>query len=149
MTDADFHQTIRRIRARHWLHYLVQALLMGGLVLVGGSRSATGLDPQPQLASWPLLLLLGALLPLLGILLYVMARRMQPNLRRPAEQNLRVYQSQVFLRDSLLSLLALPLLISYVFTRAPLDLVSSGVLLGALAYLTLPSAKTYQRWLLS
>jgi hypothetical protein len=149
MTDADFHLAIRRIRGRHWLHYLVQALLMGSVVLAGGSRAATGNSPQPQLASWPMLLLLGALLPLLGVLLYVVARRMQPNLRRPAEQNLRVYQSRVFLRNSLLSLLALPLLVSYVFTRAPLDLIAGGILLGALAFLTLPSAKTYQRWLLS
>ncbi|UOG73615.1 hypothetical protein MTX78_15960 [Hymenobacter tibetensis] len=149
MTDAEFHQTIRRIRGRHWLHYLAQTLLMGGVVLAGGSRAAAGSDPQPQLASWPILLLLGALIPLLGVLLYVVARRMQPNLRRPAEQNLRVYQSRVFLRNSLLSLLALPLLVSYVLTRAPLDLVAVGVLLGALSILTLPSAKTYQRWLLS
>lgn len=149
MTDTDFHHAIRRIRGRHWLHYLVQALLMGSVVLAGGSRAATGTDPQPQLASWPLLVLLGVLIPLLVVLLVVVARRMQPNLRRPAEQNLRVYQSRIFLRNSLLSLLALPLLVSYVFTRAPLDLAAGGVLLLALAYLTLPSAKTYQRWLLS
>jgi DMSO reductase anchor subunit len=149
MTDAEFHHSIRRIRGRHWLHYLTQALLMGCVVLVGGSQTATGSDPQPQLASWPMLLLLGALIPLLGILLYVVARRMQPNLRRPAEQNLRVYQSRVFLRNSLLSLLALPLLVSYIFTRAPLDLAAGGILLLALSILTLPSAKTYQRWLLS
>ncbi|MBO0360138.1 hypothetical protein J0X19_19410 [Hymenobacter sp. BT186] len=149
MTDADFHQAIRRIRGRHWLHYLVQALLMGSVVLAGSSQAATGSAPQPRLASWPVLLLLAAVLLLLGGLLYVVARRLQPNLRRPAEQNLRLYQSRVFLHNSLLSLLALPLLISYVFTRASLDLAAAGVLLGALAYLTLPSAKTYQRWLLS
>lgn len=149
MTDADFHQAIRRIRARHWLHYLVQGLLMGSVVLAGGSRAATGGDPQPQLASWPVLLVLAVLLPLLVVLLVVVARRIQPNLRRPAEQNLRLYQSRGFLRNSLLGLLALPLLVSYVFTQAPLDLAAGGVLLGALAYLTLPSAKTYQQWLLS
>lgn len=149
MTDADFHHAIRRIRGRHWLHYLVQALLMGGALLAGSSRAAPSGAPQPQLASWPLLLLLGVLLPLVAGLLYVVARRLQPNLRRPAEQNLRVYQSRMFLRNSLLSLLALPLLVSYVFTRAPLDLAACGILLGMLSFLTLPSAKTYQRWLLS
>jgi len=149
MTDADFHHAIRRIRGRHWLHYLVQALLMGSVVLAGGNRAATSGAPQPQLASWPLLLLLGVLIPLLAVLLYVVARRLQPNLRRPAEQNLRVYQSRMFLRNSLLSLVALPLLVSYVFTRAPLDLAAGGVLLLALSILTLPSAKTYQQWLLS
>jgi hypothetical protein len=149
MTDAEFHRSIRRIRGRHWLHYLAQALLMGGVVLAGSSKAATGTAPQPQLASWPALLLLGAVIPLLGVLLYVVARRMQPNLRQPAEQNLRIFQSRIFLRNSLLSLLALPLLVSYVFTRAPLDLVACIILLLALSFLTVPSAKAYQRWLLS
>ena len=149
MTDADFHRAIRRIRWRHWLHYSVQALLMGALVLAGGNKAAEGSSSQPVLASWPLLLLLGALLPLAGVLLYLISRRMTPNLRRPAEQNLRVYQSRMLLRNSLLSLLGLPLLVSYVFTRSPLELVACGVLLLALCLLTVPSAKAYQRWLLS
>ncbi|HEX8426307.1 hypothetical protein [Hymenobacter sp.] len=149
MTDADFHRAIRRIRWRHWLHFAVQGLLMGSLVLAGGSKVAGGASPQPLLASWPLLLLLGALLPLAGLLLYLVSRRMTPNLRRPAEQNLRVYQGRMLLRNSLLSLLGLPLLVSYVFTRSTLELVACGVLLLALCALTVPSAKAYQRWLLS
>lgn len=149
MTDADFHRAIRRIRWRHWLHYSVQALLMGALVLAGGNKVAGGSSPQPALASWPLLLLLGALLPLAGVLLYLISRRLTPNLRRPAEQNLRVYQSRMLLRNSLLSLLGLPLLVSYVFTRSPLELIACGVLLLTLCILTVPSAKAYQRWLLS
>lgn len=149
MTDADFHRAIRRIRWRHWLHYAVQALVMGALMLAGSNKVAGGASPQPVLASWPLLLLLGALLPLAGVLLYLISRRLTPNLRRPAEQNLRVYQSRMLLRNSLLSLLGLPLLVSYVFTRSPLELAACGVLLLALCLLTVPSAKTYQRWLLS
>lgn len=149
MTDADFHRAIRRIRWRHWLHYSVQALLMGAVVLTGGSRVAGSTSGQPVLASWPLLLLLGALLPLTGVILYLISRRMTPNLRRPAEQNLRVYQGRMLLRNSLLSLLGLPLLVSYVFTRNALELATCGVLLLALCLLTVPSAKAYQRWLLS
>ena len=149
MTDADFHQAIRRIRRRHWLHYPAQALLMSSVALVGGSRTATGPAAQPLLASWPALLLLGALLPLVGVLLYLVSRRMTPNLRRPAEQNLRIYQSRVLLRNSLLSLLGLPLLVSYLLTRNGLELAACGVLLLALGWLTRPSATTYQRWLLS
>lgn len=149
MTDADFHRAIRRIRWRHWLHYSIQALLMGALVLAGGNKAAAVTSAQPALASWPLLLLLGALLPVAGVLLYLISRRLTPNLRRPAEQNLRVYQSRMLLRNSLLSLLGLPLLVSYVFTRGPLELIACGVLLLALCLLTVPSAKAYQRWLLS
>ena len=149
MTDADFHRSIRRIRWRHWLHYSVQALLMGAVVLTGGSRVAGSTSGQPVLASWPLLLLLGVLLPLAGVILYSISRRMTPNLRRPAEQNLRVYQGRMLLRNSLLSLLGLPLLVSYVFTRNILELATCGVLLLALCLLTVPSAKAYQRWLLS
>ena len=148
MTDADFHQAIRRIRRRHWLHYPAQALLMGSVTLAGGNQMATKTAPQPLLASWPALLLLGVLVPLVGVLLYMVARRMQPNLRRPAEENLRIYQSRILLRNSLLSLLGLPLLVSYVFTRGTLELVTYGALLLALGWLTRPSAKAYQRWLL-
>ena len=149
MTDADFHQTIRRIRRRHWLHYPAQALLMGSVVLAAGSRIAAGAAPQPQIASWPALLLLGALVPLVGVFLYVVSRRMKPNLRRPAEENLRIYQGRILLRNSLLSLLGLPLLASHVLTRGVIELVTCGILLLALCSLTAPSAKAYQRWLLS
>ncbi|MBC8084541.1 MAG: hypothetical protein H7Z21_15195, partial [Hymenobacter sp.] len=95
------------------------------------------------------LLLVGALVPLAGVLLYLVSRYMRPNLRRPAEENLRVYQGRILLRNSLLSLLGLPLLISYVFTRGVAELVACGVLLLVLCVLTAPSAKAYQRWLIS
>lgn len=148
MTDADFHEAIGRMRRRHWLHYLVQAVLMGGGVLAAGRRAAVGATPEPRLATWPALLLLGALVPLAGLLLYAVYRQMRPNLRRPVQQNLRVYQGRLVLRNSLLSLLVLPLLASYVVTHGILELVFSAAMLLALSWQTAPSAQTYQRWLL-
>ena len=149
MTDADFHKAIRRIRWLHWLHYPVQGLLMGAVVLGGASHAAAGPTLEPRLATWPVLLLLGALVPVAGLLLYVLYGRMQPNLRRPAEENLRIYQGRTFLRNSLLSLVGLPMLASYVFTHAVFDLAACGAMLLALSWRTAPSATTYQRWLLS
>ncbi len=148
MTDVDFHRAIGRIRRRHWLHYPVQALLMAGLLLAGGSRAAVGATLQPRLATWPALLLLLGLVPVVGLLLFVVFRQMRPNLRRPAEGNLRVYQSWVLLRDSVLGLLALPPLVAYVIGHGVLDLVIGGAVLLALGWQTRPSAQTYQRWLL-
>ena len=148
MTDADFHQAIRRIRRRHWLHYPAQGLLMGGAVLAAGGRTAAGTALEPRLATWPVLLLLLALVPLAGLALRVVFRYMRPNLRRPAALNLRIYQGRVFLRNSLLGLLALPPLASWVVSRNPWELaVAAGVLL-ALGWQTAPTAAVYQRWLL-
>ncbi|MBD2768644.1 hypothetical protein IC235_12170 [Hymenobacter sp. BT664] len=151
MTDADFHQALGRIRRLHWFHYPAQALLMGAGVLLAARRAAVGPTVEPRLATWPvlLLLLLLALVPLAGLFLYLVYRRMQPNLRRPAELNLRVYQGRIFLRNSLLGLVGLPLLASYVFTHAVFDLVACGAMLLALSWRLAPSAQTYQRWLLS
>jgi hypothetical protein len=149
MTDADFHKAIGRIRWLHWCHYPVQGLLMGAVVLLADGQSAVGPTVEPRLATWPLLLLLVALVPTVGLFLYAVYRRMQPNLRRPAELNMRVYQSRIFLRNSLLGLVGLPMLASYVFTHAVVDLVVCGAMLLALSWRLVPSAKTYQRWLLS
>ena len=113
MTDADFHQAIGRIRRRHWLHYPVQALLMVGGILAGSSQAAVGPTLEPRLATWPVLLGLLALLPVIGGLLYIVSRYLRPNLRRPAAENLRIYQSRLLLHNSLLALLALPPLVSY------------------------------------
>ena len=148
MTDADFRSAIRRIRRLHWLHYPVQGLLMSSALLLGSTGAATVGAAEPALTTWPMLLGLGVLLPVLGLLLYVAFRRMRPNLRRPAALNLRVYQSRLFLRNSLLSLLGLPLLVSYVFTRQPHELVLCAAILTALSWQLAPSAATYQRWLL-
>ncbi|GAA3964542.1 hypothetical protein [Hymenobacter antarcticus] len=147
MTDADFHRAIGRIRWRHWLHYPVQALLMTGAVLAGNSRTAVGPTLEPRLATWPALLWLLALLPIVGFLLYAVARYLRPNLRRPAEENLRIYQARVVLRNSLLGLLALPLLASYLIGNHMYDLVLGAVVLVAFGWQTRPSAQTYQRWL--
>lgn len=148
MTDAEFHQAIGRIRRRHWLHYLLQAMLMGAGVLAGSRHAAAGATLEPRLATWPALLLLGALVPLMGLLLVVVYRRLRPSLRRPPVQNLRIYQGRIFLRDSLLALLALPPLASYAVSLNAWELlVGIGVLL-ALSWQTAPSAAAYQRWLL-
>ena len=149
MTDADFHRAIGRIRRRHWLHYPVQALLMAGGVLAGSRQAAVGPTLEPRLATWPALLGLLALLPVVGLLLYSVARYLRPNLRRPAEENLRIYQGRVLLRNSLLGLLALPLLVSYAIGHGVLDLVLCGAILVALGWQTRPSAQTYQRWLIT
>lgn len=148
MTDVEFHRAIQRIRRRHWLHYPVQAALMAGAVLAGGGQAAAGPTLEPRLATWPALLLLLALVPVVGLLLFVVFRRMRPNLRRAVEENLRIYQSWILLRNSLLGLLALPLLVSYVIGHGPFDLVICGAMLLALGWQTVPSAQTYQRWLL-
>ncbi len=149
MTDAEFHRAIGRIRRQHWLHYPAQALLMGGAVLALGSQAAASSAVNPQLATWPALLLLATLVPLMGTFLYTAYRRMRPNLRRPYAENLRIYQSRVLLRDSLVGLCSLPLFASYVFTQQPSDLAICAGLLLVLGWRTMPSAKTYQRWLLS
>ncbi|GAB3326329.1 hypothetical protein ACFQT0_13500 [Hymenobacter humi] len=149
MTDADFHRAIRRIRWLHWLHYLVQALVMGSVVLVVGRRAAVGNTLEPRLATWPALLLLATLVPAVGVLLYGVYRRMQPNLRRPAEENLRIYLCRIFIRNSLLGLVGLPMLASYLITHKPFDLIAAAGMLLALSWRLAPSAQKYQRWLLS
>lgn len=149
MTDADFRIAIRRIRWLHWLHYPVQGLLMASVVLVAGSRAAVGPTLEPRLATWPVLLLLGALVPLAGLLLFALYRRMQPNLRRAPEGNMRIYQGRILLRNSLLALVPLPLLASYVVTHKPFDLIAAGLMLVALCWRLTPTAASYQRWLLS
>ena len=149
MTNADFHQAIGRIRRRHWLHYPLQALLMAGGVLAGSGQAAVGPTLEPRLTTWPALLGLLVLLPIVGLLLYGVSRYLRPNLRRPAEENLRIYQSRVLLRNSLLGLLALPLLVSFAIGHGVLDLVMCGATLLTLGWQTRPSAQTYQRWLIT
>lgn len=148
MTDAEFHRAIRRIRLVHWLHYPLQGLLMAGGVLAAGRRVAVGSTLEPNLATWPMLLMLLALVPLASLLLFALFRRMRPNLRRPAPENLRIYTGRIFLRNSLLSLLSLPLLASYVVTHKPFDLIAGAGILVALCWRLTPSAATSPRWLL-
>jgi hypothetical protein len=144
MTDAEFHGNIRRIWRGHWLHYPIQALLTGGPILVIGSHSAGPASPNPRFATWPALLLLAALIPLVVVAVYGINKRLKPNLRRPYEANMRIYQSRIMLRNSLLGLLGIPLL-----THEVIDLVTYAAVLLLLAWQTAPNAQKYQRWLLS
>ncbi len=148
MDNPAFQQAIRRLRWQHWLHYPVQGLVMAGVVLLAGPRTAVGPTLEPRLATWPVLLLLVALLLLAGLVLAAFYRRMQPNLRRSPQGNMRFYQARIFLRNSLLALVPLPLLGSYVLTHQPFDLAIAGAMLVALGWRLAPTAATYQRWLL-
>jgi hypothetical protein len=149
MTDAEFHATIRRIWRGHWLHYPAQALLTGGPILAIGRHSAGPAAANPRFATWPALLLLAALVPLVSVAVYGIHKRLKPNLRRPYESNMRIYQSRIMLRNSLLGLLGLPLLASYLLTHEAIDLVTYAAVLLLLAWQTAPNAQKYQRWLLS
>lgn len=148
MNHTEFHQAIGRIRRTHWVHFPAQALLMTALVLAAGHGAGAGPATRLPAASAPVLVALGLLIPVVGALLWWLFRRMRPNLRRRSEENLRIYQGRLILRNSLLNLLSLPLLISYYLTRSPWELVAGGVLLLVLCLLTAPSATAYQRWLL-
>jgi hypothetical protein len=149
MTDAEYHANIQRFRRRHWLHFVVQGLLMGGAALAGRGGVATPTAINPRLATWPLLLALAAVLPLLGVVLYAVCQSIKPNLRRPYAENMRLYQSRLVVRNSLLALLGLPLLAAYLVTRQPIDLVTYAAVLVLLGWRTAPSARAYQQWLLS
>jgi hypothetical protein len=149
MTDAEFHSNIRRIWRGHWWHYPIQALITGGPILAIGSRTAGATATNPRFATWPALLLLAALVPLVSVAVYGINKRLQPNLRRPYEANMRIYQGRIMLRNSLLGLLGLPLLASYLLTHEAIDLVTYAAVLLLLAWQTAPTAQKYQRWLLS
>jgi hypothetical protein len=82
------------------------------------------------------------------VLVYLVSAQIKPNLRRPEAENLRLYKSRIFLRNSLLALLGLPPLVTYTITKSPVDLVFFGCLLLTLCVVMVPSAKTYQRWLI-
>ncbi|MGI4864950.1 MAG: hypothetical protein ACRYFZ_13580 [Janthinobacterium lividum] len=147
MTDAEYHQNIQRFRRAHWLHFAGQGLLMGSAALASRGQVASTKAINPQLATWPALLWLAVLLPLLGVVLYAVGQSIKPNLRRPYEENMRIYQSRLVVRNSLLGLLGLPLLAAYLVTRQPVDLVTYAGLLALLAWRAAPSAQAYQRWL--
>ena len=148
MTDAEYHANIQRFRRRHWLHFAVQGLLMGSAALAGHGKVAAPKDINPRLATWPILLGVVVALPLLGVVLYAVCQSIKPNLRRPYAENMRLYQSRLVVRNSLLGLLGLPLLASFLVTRQAIDLVTYAALLALLGWRTAPSAKAYQEWLL-
>lgn len=148
MTDAEYHFNILRFRRRHWLHYAAQGLLMGSAVLAVRPHMAGPGEDTPQLATWPLLLAVLAALPVISFVLYAVCRAIQPNVRRPYAENMRLYQSRLVVRNSLLALLGLPLLTMYLLHSQPLYLAAYAALLLALAWQTAPTARTYQHWLL-
>ncbi|QDA61312.1 hypothetical protein [Hymenobacter jejuensis] len=148
MGDEAYDKAIRRIRRLHWLQYLLQAGLTAALVLLAKQRAAASTAVEPQLATWPALLLLTGLLVLVSVLVYIVSKYIKPNIRRPSAENLKMYQSRIFLRNSLLGLISLPPLVSYALTQNPWDLVFFVCLLLVLCTVTVPSARTYQRWLI-
>jgi len=137
---------IHRLRRMHILQYLVLAGLMLALVLLAGHGiQAAGARQNMS----PIIALLLVLLVLVVGGLYLVFRRIRPNLRRPEVENLRIYQSAVLLRNSFLALVSLPPLLLYHFTADWLHLLAFGLLLSALCVLTMPTESKYRRWLLT
>lgn len=128
----------------HIVQYLVLAGLMLTLVLLAGHRLQTT-SAQQNVA--PVIVLLLVLLVLVIGGIYLVFRRIRPNLRRPEAENLRIYQSAVLLRNSFLALVSLPPLLLYHLTNDWLHLLFFGVLLTALCLLTLPTEPKFRRWL--
>ena len=149
MTDAEYLLNIRRFRRAHWLHYVGQTLLAAGASLMGRGQIASLHAIDPQLATWPALLLLAVALPLLGVVLYGVCQSIKPNLRRPYAENMRLYQSRMVVRNSLLGLACLPVVAAYLLTHNLLDVVLYAGLLVFLSRATVPTAQKYQRWLLT
>lgn len=149
MENDVYNAAMRRIRRLHFLHYPVQGALMTSLVLATGRRTAHGGADNPQLATWPNLFVVMALLAVVGVFIHFVSSYIRPNLRRPAAENLRLYQGRIFLRNSLLSLACLPPLAAYAVGGSSWNLVLFGVLLLVPCLVTAPSAQTYQRWLMA
>lgn len=149
MDNSAFQQAIRRLRRQHYLHVAAQAALMAGLVLAVSRRAAAGSSENPQLATWPLLLGMLALLGIVSVLVHFVSSYIKPNLRRPAAENLRLYQGRVFLRDSLLGLAGLPPLAAYVLHGEWWNLAFFGLVLLVPCVVAAPSARAYQRWLVA
>lgn len=138
---------IRFTQLLHLAHYLVQGLLMAGVVwkMAPGIPGRAGQSP----ILWPYVLLAFLLILMVGSSLYTLSRYLRPELRRPIRENRRVYRSRQLLHNSLLELLALPPLLFFAASRQPQDLAYFGLLTVALAVLTWPTQRRYHRWLLS
>jgi protein-S-isoprenylcysteine O-methyltransferase Ste14 len=136
---------IQRIRRVHFAQFPVQATLMILLTLSAGHRlRSTTTTSSPA----PAILALGLLLLIVGGCLYLVSKRIRPNLRRPEEQNRRLYLSGIILRNSFLGILGLPPLMIYHVTGHWLDLVFFAALLLFLCLLTAPTEPKYRQWLL-
>ncbi|GAB3839825.1 hypothetical protein [Hymenobacter jeollabukensis] len=141
---------IRLTQCLHLAQYLLQSLLMAGMVL--WARPALQRVPGPAggtPALGPYALLAFLLILMVGSSLYTLSRYLRPELRRPIRENRRVYRSRQLLHNSLLDLLALPPLLLYAASADPLHLLYFGVLSAGLAALSWPTQRRYQRWLLS
>lgn len=149
MENPAFAAAIRRIRRLHYLHYPVQGVLMAVLVLAAGRHAARGGTENPQLATWPMLFWVLALLAVVGVLVSFISSYIKPNLRRPAAENLRLYQGRIFLRNSLLGLACLPPLAAHALTGDGWNLLFFACLLLAPCLVTAPTARSYQKWLIA
>lgn len=149
MDDSAYHTAIRRIRRWHFLHYPAQGALMAALVLAAGRHAAAGPAENPRLATWPALFWVVALLAVVGVLVSFVSSYIKPNLRRPAAENLRLYQGRIFVRNSLLGLACLPPLAAHALTGDGWNLLFFGCLLLVPCLVAAPSARSYQRWLIS
>ncbi len=149
MTDTEYNLAIQRFRRSHWLHFGVQGLLMSGVALAGKGKLAAATASNSGLITWPFLVALALVLLLLSLVLYAVCRGIRPNLRRPYAENMRIYQSRLVVRNSLAGLLGLPLLAANLFTHQGVALVAYAGLLLLLSWQLVPSARTYQCWLLS
>ena len=148
MNNPTFQRAIRRVRIQHYLHFAAQAGLMAGVVLAVGRRVAGGTSENPKLATWPVLFGMLALLAVVGVLVHVISSYIKPNLRRPAAENLRLYQGRIFLRDSLLGLAGLPPLAAYALSGNLWNLLFFCLVLLVPCVVAAPSVRTYQRWLI-
>ncbi|WP_345225038.1 hypothetical protein [Hymenobacter koreensis] len=137
---------IRLTQLLHAGQFLLQALLMAGLVLWTG-RGLGKAGPAPSLG--PYVVLTGLLVVLVGSSLYALSRYLRPDLRRPIRENRRVYRCRQLLHNSLLGLLSLPPLLLYQLSAEALHLFYFGLLCASLAALSWPTHSRYQRWLLS
>lgn len=95
MTDAEYNQNMQRFRRRHWLHFGVQGGLLGGVALAGRHQAIGLTATGSRLATWPVVLALLVVVPLVSVALYVVCRRIRPNIRRPYTENMRIYQSRL------------------------------------------------------
>lgn len=136
---------IQRVRTVHFVQFPVQAALMMLLAFSTGHRLQSKTAPS---SSTPAILALFLLLVVVGACVYLVSKRIRPNLRRPEEQNRRLYLSGIILRNSFLGLLGLPPLMIHQVTGQKLDFVVFFALLLTLCLLTAPTEPKYRRWLL-
>jgi hypothetical protein len=121
---------------------------MAGVVLWSGRGMASGaLGPSPSLG--PYVMMAALLVIMVSSSLYTLSRYLRPDLRRPIRENRRVYRSRLILHNSLLGLLALPPLLLFQATADPINLFYYSLMIIGLTALSWPSARAYQRWLLS